>query len=437
MEALTSDLPLVARYAQLLRGSLTAADEERLQAAYEFGRDLVAAGFGVLDLAAIHRRGLDRVLADRPATEAAALVAHAHAILIESLVPFEMTHRGFREAHTALQASEERYGDLIEHAHDAIFTVDREGRITSVNRAGERLSGHSRESLLSMRVEEIVAPEQAELVRRLRRVKPVRAARTRLEIEIVARDGHRVPLDVTTRVMTENGGGAAGVQGIARDVTDRRQAQAAARHLNDRLEQKVQGIARALHDEAGQLLVSVYLKVAEVAAEFPENGPDRRRIEGLRHHLDQVTEQLRRLAHELRPLVLDDLGLIAACRFLAEGVSRRSGIPVAVHGTVGGRLAPDVETALYRVVQEAVTNAAKHARPRSVAIEFHRRGRRLQGRIRDGGLGFDVSEVLGRRGGSGLGLMGMRERLAAVGGALTIRSSPGAGASIEFDVPME
>jgi signal transduction histidine kinase len=131
------------------------------------------------------------------------------------------------------------------------------------------------------------------------------------------------------------------------------------------------------------------------------------------------------------------LGLIAACRFLAEGVSRRSGIPVAVHGTVGGRLAPDVETALYRVVQEAVTNAAKHARPRSVAIEFHRRGRRLQGRIRDGGLGFDVSEVLGRRGGSGLGLMGMRERLAAVGGALTIRSSPGAGASIEFDVPME
>jgi signal transduction histidine kinase len=110
---------------------------------------------------------------------------------------------------------------------------------------------------------------------------------------------------------------------------------------------------------------------------------------------------------------------------------------VLVKGSTGGRVAPDVETALYRIAQEALGNVGKHARARTATVEFERNGQNLRGSIRDDGVGFDVDGVLSRVGPQGLGLMGMRERVVALGGNLTVRSSPGQGTSVEFEVPLE
>jgi signal transduction histidine kinase len=209
----------------------------------------------------------------------------------------------------------------------------------------------------------------------------------------------------------------------------------ALRQLNETLEEEIKRIAYAVHDEAGQLLVAVHLALADVSRELPSLQQEQlSRIEQL---LDQVEKQLRRFSHELRPTVLDDLGWIPAIQFLAEGVSKRANLPIQISTKAAGRLPTAVEIALYRVVQEALTNATKHARARRVSIRVRRTGRVLCCSIKDDGAGFDLQAVQSDRGRRGLGLIGMRERLNAVGGTLSIDSAPGRGTKLLIRVPVQ
>jgi signal transduction histidine kinase len=202
------------------------------------------------------------------------------------------------------------------------------------------------------------------------------------------------------------------------------------RHINETLEQEIRRIAHALHDDSGQLLVSVHLQLAQVAREVPAAEP---KIQECQKLLDQAEQQLRHLSHELRPMVLDDLGWLAAIEFLAAAVSGRTLIPVEVRSSVTQRLPAAVETALYRVVQEALTNAARHAHATRIRIEIDQDQDGLRCLIGDDGAGFEVDSCV-RRG--GLGLRGMRERLSALGGSLHIVSAPGHGAQIRFQLPV-
>ncbi len=200
------------------------------------------------------------------------------------------------------------------------------------------------------------------------------------------------------------------------------------------LEEEAKRIAHALHDEAGQLLAAVYLAVADVAHELPS--PARERLGRIWGLLDQVDEQLRRLSHELRPTILDDLGLGPGLEFLAEGTSKRTGLRIAVEGSTGGRLPPAIETALYRSVQEALNNVTKHAHATRARVELQREPGAIRCVVRDDGVGFDVPDVQARRGDRGLGLLGIRERLHAVGGRLQITSAPGQGTELLMTIPL-
>jgi signal transduction histidine kinase len=211
-----------------------------------------------------------------------------------------------------------------------------------------------------------------------------------------------------------------------------REAVVALRHLNDTLEQEIKRIAHALHDEAGQLLVHVHLALAELARDCPPaTQPEFHRVQGL---LEQIEYQLRHLSHELRPTVLDDLGWLAAIEFLADGVAKRAQLPIHVSSSVSQRLPAAIETALYRAVQEALTNASRHALASCVRIEVDREADTLRCVISDDGIGFDVAAC---GGGGGLGLKGMHERLSAVDGTLQITSTPGEGTQIRLQLPME
>jgi signal transduction histidine kinase len=208
----------------------------------------------------------------------------------------------------------------------------------------------------------------------------------------------------------------------------------ALRQLNETLEKEIKRIAFAVHDEAGQLLVAVHLALGEMARELPGS---QQRIEHIERLLNEVEGHLRRYSHELRPTILDDLGWIPAVRFLAEGVSKRSGLQIHVEATISGRLPSTLETTLYRVVQEALNNAVKHAKPKNVWIRAWQNKRVLNCSVHDDGVGFDLRHLRRGSGQKGLGLVAMQERVSAIGGTLQIESCPGRGTEISLQLSLE
>ena len=206
------------------------------------------------------------------------------------------------------------------------------------------------------------------------------------------------------------------------------------RRLNHLLEEEARRIAHALHDEASGILAS-----ARVALDLATRDAQSAAPAGLaevRKLLDDTGARLRHLSHELRPTILDDLGLRAALVFLAQGVAQRSGAKVSVLGELRGRPPPTVELAVYRVAQEALSNAVRHGRGlSSIRIHLRRQRGELRCTIQDDGGGFDAEAVLKDRARGGLGLLGMRERIQAVGGSLAIRSQPGDETTVEIRIP--
>lgn len=200
--------------------------------------------------------------------------------------------------------------------------------------------------------------------------------------------------------------------------------------LNEALENEAKRIAHALHDEAGQLLASVHFAIADIAGELPPQS--RARLQEVRGLLNRIETELRNLSHELRPTVLDRLGLLPALQFLAESVTRRAGIPIRVIGEEPGRLPPVVEITLYRIAQEALNNVIRHARASSASIELQVGPERVSCTIRDNGVGFAAERA---QHSDGLGLTGIRERLNALGGSLHVASKPKRGTALRAEVP--
>src|SRR5260221_531703 len=208
----------------------------------------------------------------------------------------------------------------------------------------------------------------------------------------------------------------------------------ALRQLNETLEEEIKRIAYAVHDEAGQLLVAVHLALAEVQLGLPE--AQQAQLARIRELLNEVEKHLRRYSHELRPTILDDLGWVPAVRFLADGISKRANLPIHIEAIITGRLPTAAETALYRIVQEALTNAVKHAKANNVWIRAWREDLTQCCTIRDDGAGFKMRRGPGAPR-KGLGLVAMRERVSAIGGTLQIESRLGHGTEISIRLPLE
>jgi signal transduction histidine kinase len=191
-------------------------------------------------------------------------------------------------------------------------------------------------------------------------------------------------------------------------------------------------LARELHDETGQALTSILLGLKPLEEALADH-PARAALAELREHVVVALQDVRRLAVELRPAVLDDFGLVAALERLTESFAEQTGIRIDFHSALGeSRLPGEVETALYRVVQESLTNIVKHANARSVSISVARRDSAIAAVIEDDGAGFDQRAV--REG--GVGLLGMRERLALLDGRVEIESRPGTGTTLVAEVPL-
>jgi signal transduction histidine kinase len=218
---------------------------------------------------------------------------------------------------------------------------------------------------------------------------------------------------------------------VAVDLADR-VARDALRRVVEGQELERRRLARELHDETGQALTSILLGLKRVEdAKTPADA--RTAAAGLREQVVETLQNVRRLAVELRPSALDDFGLVPALERLAEAFGEQSGIAVDIEANRdSARLPGEVETALYRIVQEALTNVAKHAEATRVSVVVTRRGNVVTAVIEDDGQGFGA----GGGSGEGLGLVGMKERVGLLGGRLAIESTEGAGTTVVAEVPV-
>lgn len=202
-------------------------------------------------------------------------------------------------------------------------------------------------------------------------------------------------------------------------------------------EQERKRIARELHDETSQVLTSLLISLA-LLEETVTSGEARERIAETRTLAHQTLRAVRNLSIDLRPSALDDLGLLPALRWYVKEYQQKCGINVEFCATgFKERLLPEIETALYRIVQESLTNTAKHAHARKVWVTLSEDGETVQARVRDDGRGFDAHAVLKAPWQDrGLGLAGMKERASLLNGTVQILSQPGQGCVIDVSVPI-
>jgi len=207
------------------------------------------------------------------------------------------------------------------------------------------------------------------------------------------------------------------------------------RRLNDMLEGHAKRIASALHDDAAQLLASVHLTLADTARTLPAEGVAG--IAAARSTLDEIEQRLRNLAHELRPPILDDLGLVPALEWLGDSVWKRWGLPVTVQASIDRSLPATVETTLYRITQEALTNVARHAKATHAQVSVSRAAKRIACSIRDDGIGFDSAALAKAAGARGIGLLEIEERVAALGGVFHLARNQARGTNLTVEIPLE
>jgi two-component system NarL family sensor kinase len=199
-------------------------------------------------------------------------------------------------------------------------------------------------------------------------------------------------------------------------------------------------ISRELHDGVGQSLTAlkIQLQLLETSAAREESALSPRLAE-LRELADRSLQEVRQISHLLRPQMLDDLGLLPTLQWLVRTFQKRTGIEVElVAEGIEERMDPDVETLVFRLVQEALTNVAKHAAAPTARVHLHRTAAQLSLKVADSGAGFDVDEfLLSTDEERGFGLRGIRDRVHLFAGRFTVTSHPGAGTTLEVEVPLE
>jgi PAS domain S-box-containing protein len=353
----------------------------------------------------------------------------------------DITQRTTAEAE--LRSSEERYRELFENANDIIYTHDLKGHFTSLNKAGERIIGYSRDDILNMQLTDIVAHGH-----RKRALETIEEAINlpeggTHEIEIVSRDSRRAILEIRPRLILKNGK-PMGIQGIARDITGRKRAEASLRRLSSRLlklqDEERRRMARELHDLVGQSLAALDIYLSMIKQGEAKLNPAAR--QALSESLDlvgQCSRNVRTFCYLLHPPLLDEMGLIATLRWWAAGFAKRSGIRVELDMPEDlHRLPREIEMTLFRIVQECLTNVHRHSESPTAAIQMFRESGKIILLVRDRGRGIPPGAV--HRGSDGVaslgvGIAGMWERTKQLGGRLEIDSGSG-GTVVKAALPL-
>jgi signal transduction histidine kinase len=363
---------LSRRYQAALRKHLKQGPRASLQPAQELGRRAMTLGLEMLDLARIHEQALITLILPGYAPNARArMIRRAGKFFAEAITPIEKTHRTAREAN----------GQLIQ-------------------------------------LNQTLHQRSADLAASNRRLKQEILQRKSVEESLRKSEQHYSQLLEQSRHMQE-------------------QLRLLSRQLLLAQEEERKKISRELHDQIAQTLTGINVRLASLKTEATVNVKGlQKKITSTQRMVEKSVDIVHRFARELRPTVLDDLGLIPALHSFMENFTKRTGVRASLTVFAAVEQLDTVKrTVLFRVVQEALTNVARHAKASRVEVSIEKLPDRICMKIKDDGKSFQVQRVLQAKGNKHLGLLGMRERLEMIGGSFGVESAPGKGTTIEAQIP--
>lgn len=361
-------------------------------------------------------------------------------------IELTMQNEELHLAEQALIAERKRYFDLYDLAPIGYLTINEAGRIVQANRETASLLGLDQTQLVDQPFTRFILPADQAIYYLFRQRMLQSSTPQACELKMFKHNFAPISVEATGR-------GAIHVQRaqlfrmVLVDITERkateamlRQSEVQLRALSRRVlevqEAERRLVAIELHDQLGQSLTAIKINL-QANAHLQDQEVSEQTSENIRI-VDDALQQVRSLALSLRPPMLDDLGLVPALRWMAGQHSERSGFVTNLYAArLPGRLDPDIEVACFRIVQEALTNIARYARPTTVAIILSDLGSDLVLSVQDDGCGFDVDASRAKAlAGKSVGVLGMEQRAGLVGGSLVIESTPGSGSTVRLRCPL-
>jgi two-component system sensor histidine kinase UhpB len=350
---------------------------------------------------------------------------------------------------SALKESEVRYRIIVESMTEGVVMQDERGRITYANQMFKRMTGYGDREILGRSLTEFIDPDhQDEFKTQMNAA--TRDGKQSFELTLKNRAGQSVLTIGSVTFLRNDHGFPGGSMTILSDLTGRQKVEDElrrsrqelrnlSRHLQSVREDESKRISREIHDELGQALTVLKIDLSRLSHRLKDPQLDRKqtldRIESMMTLLDKTIIVIQKIASELRPGLLDDLGLVPAIEWQAQEFENRTGIRCRFSAdAVDVLLEPDCATAVFRIVQEALTNVARHANADCVDINIERKAQKLYLMIRDNGRGISPEEASSS---NSLGLIGMRERLLPFGGTIRIIGSPGRGTTLRLSFDLE
>jgi PAS domain S-box-containing protein len=357
-----------------------------------------------------------------------------------------------RQAEEALQGQLQFSQQLIDTIPNPVFYKDTEGRYLGCNSAFENFTGNSMNEIIGKTVYDLApSREWGDVYRESDLALFNKPGTQSYETSVKVAEGDMHDVMVHKATYNDVSGEVAGLVGVITDISDLKRTEEALRasenklhvlssHLMTVQERERRLLSLELHDELGQSLTLLKLQMRSVQRKLPEDqeGP-RKEVESIIVYIDEVIESVRRLSRDLSPAILEDLGLSAAIRSMADEFTARSRIKVSFNMEVVDDLFPaETHILIYRIIQESLTNIGKHSKTEQVSLAIGRGESEVTLVIEDYGKGFDVKDVVARYSvEKGLGLAAINERARMLGGYLQISSSKGKGTRVTVTIPVE
>jgi PAS domain S-box-containing protein len=357
-----------------------------------------------------------------------------------------------KRAEESLRQSEERYRTILENMEEGYSEVDLKGNITFLNESFRKHLGYTKEELLGMNYRKYFDQENAQKAfKAYNQVYKTGKPLKQVEWEMIRKDGTKRITAVSISLIKDASNQAIGFRSIGRDETERKKGLEALkksekdlRLLSNRLikaqEKEQKRIAIELHDDLGQSLVGLKMRLSGVHHRLEENQTElKQEIKQAAESIDLMTGNVRRISRDLRPSVLEHMGLIEALQWLFEYFTTTHKIKIEKEIAIPKvSFSKNQEIIIFRIFQEALTNIVKHAQATQIFIDLKKEGRTAVFSIKDNGRGFNLEEVKGKKSyESGIGLIAMKERATMAGGDLEINSQTGNGTLITFWVPIK
>lgn len=350
---------------------------------------------------------------------------------------------------SALQESESRFRIIVESMSEGIILQDQQGLITCTNEMFQRMTGYSDREVLGHSLAQFVDQDhQGHLKYQMNAA--IQDGNKSFDLTLRNKHGQKVQTICSVTFLGHGHGHSGGSVTILADLTgrqkvkdellrSRQELRNLSRHLQSVKEEESKRIAREIHDELGQALTGLKIDLSRLSLRLKDPQLDRAqtldKIESMMSLLDKTINVIQKISSELRPGLLDDLGLVPAIEWQAQEFENRTGIRCRLSSDAPDiPVEPDCATAVFRIVQEALTNVVRHANADLVNINIEREGQKLHLMIRDNGRGISQEEVSSS---NSLGLIGMRERLLPLGGTIQITGLPGKGTTLHLSFDLE